>query len=120
MAGVRRDIPDVLAAMDALALPSLSEGLPYVVLEALAMERPVVASEVNGVPEILTGETGVMVRPKDSEALASELQRLHDKPELAKHMAKAGRARVLAGFSVKRMVERWSTLYDELCLEKTS
>ncbi len=70
--GVRDDIADILAAADLCVLPSLSEGFPFVLLEALAMGRPVIASRVNGVSELIEDhKTGLLVPPRDPQALAS-------------------------------------------------
>lgn len=72
--GFRTDIPELLGAADLFVMPSLSEGLPLAILEAMAAELPVLASAVGGVPELIRhGRTGWLVRPGDSAALADEL-----------------------------------------------
>lgn len=115
-AGVRADIPDVLAAMDVIVLPSLSEGLPYVLLEALAMERPVVTTTVNGVTEVVLEdrEGAKLVPPRDPEALAVAVNWVLKDPKRARLMASAGRRRVSEHFSLQAMAKRWSQLYREL------
>jgi len=113
--GWRNDVPEVLRAADVMALPSLDEGLPLAVLEAMACARPVVATPVGGVPEaVVDGETGILVPPDDPEALAAALLRLLRDPELGRRMGEAGRRRVEAHFSLDRFVERVQALYDEL------
>jgi len=82
------DVPLAIAAGDVFVLPSLSEGLPTVVCEAMACGRPVVATAVDGTPEIVRdGETGFLVPPRDPEALARALARVLDDPALAGRMA---------------------------------
>ncbi|MDA2934465.1 glycosyltransferase family 4 protein [Acidobacteria bacterium AH-259-D05] len=115
-AGVKADIPDVLAAMDVVVLPSLSEGLPYVLLEALAMERPVVTTAVNGVTEVVRedGEGARLIPPRDPKALAVAVNWVLEDQTSARLMASAGRRRVSAHFSLETMAKRWSELYREL------
>ena len=112
-AGVRSDMPDVLAALDLVALPSLSEGLPYVLLEALAMERPVVASAVDGVLEVVPADRrgARLVPPRDPEALAAAVEELLAGPAAASRMAREGLERVRSDFSLDAMARRWEELY---------
>jgi glycosyltransferase involved in cell wall biosynthesis len=82
-AGARQDIPEILAALDLFALPSLEEGHPLAVLEAMACQTPVVASAVGGLPEMTrSGETGVLVPPADPPSLAAAIVRLLGDPDL--------------------------------------
>jgi glycosyltransferase involved in cell wall biosynthesis len=82
------DVPLAMAAGDVFVLPSLSEGLPTVVCEAMSCGRPVVATAVDGTPEIVRdGETGFLVPPRDPEALAGALARVLDDPALAARMS---------------------------------
>lgn len=110
----REDVEDVFAGLDAVALPSRSEGLPYVVLEALAMERPVVATSVNGVPEALDGGVGLLVPPRDPKALAEALRTLRRDAPAAFVRAKLGRRRVEKEFSLKAMAQGWRSVYVEV------
>lgn len=115
LTGVRRDIPAVLGAMDLFVLSSVSEGFPFAVLEAMAMERPVVATAVNGVSELVEdGVSGLLAPPGDPRALAGAALALLNEPERAQALGRAARARVAERFSVARMVERTQALYLEL------
>lgn len=117
--GWRGDVPEVMAACDALAVPSLNEGMGRVVLEAGAAGIPVVAARVGGLPDVVRdGETGWLVDPKSPEALAAGLERLIRDPEQARVMGRAGHAHAVPDYSIERMVEKIEALYEELILEK--
>lgn len=112
-AGYRGDVPAILDAVDVLALPSRVEGLPLVLLEAMAAGKPVVASPVGGTPElVLDGETGLHVPPGDEAALARALGRLLDDPDLARRLGRAGRERVVQRYSADTMVDRILEIYE--------
>jgi glycosyltransferase involved in cell wall biosynthesis len=114
LAGVRRDVPLILGALDLLVLPSVTEGLGLILLEAMAASLPVVATAVGGVPEVvLDGETGVLVPPGDPAALARAIADLLRVPERARRLGAAGRERVARLFTVERMVGQISALYQE-------
>jgi len=118
-AGYRPDVVNMLAIMDVFVLSSLYEGFPNAILEAMAMAKPVVATRVGGVPEAVEdGVTGLLVPPRDPEALAKAIIALLQDRERAKDMGRAGRERVERYFSVQRMVARTETLYEELIREK--
>ena len=92
--GLRYDVPELLSAMDVFVLPSYREGMPVVLLEAMAMARPVVATHVRGCREVVVdGETGILVPPGDVPALADAIVRLLGDKELAGRMGRAGRKR---------------------------
>lgn len=111
----RRDIASAFSACDAFALSSLWEGLPYVVLEAMAHSRPVVSTDVDGIPEaVVDGETGVLVPPSDPAALADGLVRVLTDERLRSEMGRAGRDRVEQEFSLPRMVENILAVYSRL------
>lgn len=117
--GIRRDVPEILGLLDLFVLPSLWEGLPISILEAMAARLPVVATRVGGVPEVvLDGVTGLLVPPRDPQALAGAIVRLLGDPELRRRMGQAGRERVREHFSVDQMVRRTEALYEELLKEK--
>jgi glycosyltransferase involved in cell wall biosynthesis len=113
--GYRQDIPDLLASCDLFVLPSLFEGLPLSILEAMAAGKPVVASAIGGTDEaILHGETGLLVPPADPAALAAAIQTVLSNPLLARRLAAAGKARVDREFSVGAMVQRVTQIYEEI------
>jgi glycosyltransferase involved in cell wall biosynthesis len=117
--GLRRDVPRLLAAMDLFVLPSLNEGMGRVLVEAMAMELPCVASRVSGIPDVVAdGETGVLVPPRHPEALARAIGTMLDDPERVREMGRRGRQKVVPAFSVERMVEKLAELYRELLAEK--
>jgi glycosyltransferase involved in cell wall biosynthesis len=112
-AGFRRDVAACLAAADVVAMPSLHEGLGVAALEAMAASRPVVASRVGGLGEVVVdGETGVLVPPSDPAALAAGLARVARDPGLRARYGAAGRARVLAVYSGARMAEGTLACYE--------
>jgi glycosyltransferase involved in cell wall biosynthesis len=114
-AGRRDDVPALLAGADVLALPSRIEGLPLVVLEAMAQGTPVVATRVGGTPEIVVdGEAGMLVEPGDVDALAAALRTVLDDPKRAHRLGEAGRRRVLERFSLEAMTSRVLQMYDEV------
>jgi len=114
-AGQVEPIGPLLLAADACVLPSLWEGLPLSLLEALARARPMVASRVGGVPEVIEdGLTGRMVPAGDAEALAAVLEDFHRKPDVARRMGLEGAARVEAEFTWQRVVESFEEVYDEV------
>jgi glycosyltransferase involved in cell wall biosynthesis len=118
-AGWRRDVARVMAALDVLAMPSLWEGFGLVLLEAMAASRPIVASRVSAIPEIVThGETGLLVPPKDVAALARALLNFLRDPARAKEMGRRGRERLAQQFTVDRMVEQIQAVYDDLVQER--
>ena len=110
--GFRNDPAALLQAMDLFVLPSLSEGLPVSVLEAMAAGRPVVATDVGGNREVIVdGRTGFLVPPGDSSALASRMITLLANSDLAHGYGAEGRSRVCQHFSLERMVRAYETLY---------
>ncbi len=114
-AGWQEDVPGVLAASDLLVLPSLSEGLPFVVPEAMAAGLPVVATRVGGIPEaVIEGQTGLLVEPASPQGLEKAIVSLLDNPERARAMGKAGQARARDKFDVTRMVDETCGVYRDL------
>jgi sugar transferase (PEP-CTERM/EpsH1 system associated) len=117
--GIRRDVPEILALLDVFVLPSLWEGLPIALLEAMAAGLPVVATRVGGVPEVVVdGATGLLVPPRAPEALSKAILKLLQDPDLRQKMGQAGQERVREYFSVERMVEETEALYERLLAEK--
>ena len=119
--GYREDIPELLAACDLFVLPSLYEALGLSVIEAMAAEKPVVATAVGGVKEsVLDGVTGLLVAPKDPEGLAVAISNLLSNRALATRLAKAAKARATEMFSAEAMVNGVTQVYDELLRYKSS
>ncbi len=119
-AGYREDIPQVMAALDVLVLPS-TEPEPFgrVIVEAMSTERAVIAAAHGGpVESVVHGETGFLFPPQDEEALAAAMKQLAQNAELRTRMGKAGRARVLDLYTIKRHVAAFQSLYDEILEER--
>jgi glycosyltransferase involved in cell wall biosynthesis len=117
--GQRRDVPDLLKAMDIFVLPSYSEGVSLALLEAMAAGLPVIASRVGGLPEVVTdGDNGLLIPPKDPEALAEALARLLANPALAKKMGENARRHVREHFSLERLGWEINGIYEELVEKK--
>ena len=116
--GHRSDVPALLAAADLFVLPSLYEGLPVSVLEAMAAQRPVVATAIGGTDEAVTHEAdGLLVPPRDPAALAAAIRRLRTDPALAQRLAAAGRRRVERDFSSVVMGRNVMRIYGEVMRE---
>jgi glycosyltransferase involved in cell wall biosynthesis len=114
-AGMRRDIADVLPLFDVFVMPSLSEGFGIAIVEAMAAGRPVVASAVGGIPEVVVqGETGLLVPPGDPGALGDAIAHLVNHPEQARLMGERGRERARDLFSIESAVKRHEDLYTGL------
>ena len=113
--GYQRDVADWYAAADAVILPSSNEGTPVTAIEALAAGRPVVATRVGGVPDVVRdGVDGYLVGPGDVDGLAGRLAALARDPDLRRRMGEAGRARVLDRYAVSRLVDDVDRLYRSL------
>jgi glycosyltransferase involved in cell wall biosynthesis len=113
--GPRQDVPALMHALDAFAMPSIWEGFGLVLLEAMAAARPVVASRVATIPEVVVdGETGLLVPAGDEVALAEALAQLADDPQLAHRLGQAGQERLRRRFSIDKMVGDTELLYREL------
>jgi glycosyltransferase involved in cell wall biosynthesis len=113
--GERADVPELLAASDVLVLPSWSEALPTVLIEAGAASLPVVATDVGGTAEIVTsGETGYLVPPGDSSAMAANLVKLLQDPERARRMGAAAQERIASRFSLERQAQSMVSLFNRI------
>jgi len=112
--GRRKDVPRLMAALDVVALPSLWEGFGLVLLEAMAVARPIVASRVSAIPEIVAdGETGLLVPPRDVNALAAALIELLRDHQQAAEMGRRGQERLEQEFTVERMVAQTEAVYEQ-------
>ena len=111
----RKEIPKLISVMDVVVHASLREGLPRVLPEAMAMAKPVIAFEIDGISEIVRdGENGYLIPPKDSRKLAEAIIYLLKDKEKAKKMGEAGRAIVDQAFELEVMVKRIGEVYMEL------
>jgi sugar transferase (PEP-CTERM/EpsH1 system associated) len=113
--GARHDVAAVMRALDCFVLPSLSEGISNTLLEAMASGLPVVATRVGGNAELMEeGLTGRLVPRADPEALATEILRYFDHPQLARRHGRAGRDLAEKRFSIEQMVRRYDELYSQV------
>lgn len=109
------DIPGVLSLVDIALLPSLSEGFSNTLLEYMAAQKPIIATAVGGNPEAITHEeSGLLVPPRDSPALAGAITRLLKDRDFAAKLAVNARKRVLEKFSLEKMIENYRRLYKKL------
>jgi glycosyltransferase involved in cell wall biosynthesis len=112
MPGARSNVDEMLAAFDVFALTSKTEGLPLVLLEAMATELPVVSSAVGGIPDVVRHDaTGFLFPRGEREALTRQLVRLFGSPTLARRVGAAGRKSIAQSHSVDRMAESYEALY---------
>ena len=111
--GFRHDVPELLRCLDIFTLPSLYQGLPNVVLEAMATGKPVVATPVDGTKEaVLDGRTGLLVPEKNPAKLADALLSLLRNPMYARELGQNGRNRVKQLFSLETQVKKFEELYE--------
>jgi glycosyltransferase involved in cell wall biosynthesis len=119
--GARTDAPDLMAAADAVCLASDAEGVPMAILEAMALGRPVVATDVGGVSEAVeSGVTGLLVPTNDEAALAAAFLELVADPGLRRRLGEKGRQRYREGFGVDRMVEEYAQVFEDVLEAKRS
>lgn len=116
--GFRQDVKELLYTFDIFVLPSLFEGLPNVVLEAMASSRPVVASAVDGTPEVIVHEkSGLLVPPKSPEALSKAILNLLEREDQGETVGRMARARIEEAFSFEMQFEKFENTYDSLLIE---
>lgn len=119
--GFRRDISELLAACDVVALPSLREGLSIALLEAMAARKPIVATSIGSHRELASqGDIARLVHPADPKALAEGIQRLTADPSLMAHLAAGAQALFTRRYTEDRMLEAYRHLYLDLLARKTS
>ncbi|MBA7541926.1 D-inositol-3-phosphate glycosyltransferase [subsurface metagenome] len=115
LTGGRTDIPQVMNVIDIFVLASLSEAAPIVVLEAMSCAKPVVATSVGGVPEVvINGENGILVSPKDPKAIAEAVLYLLNHQREAKQIGLNGRRRAMEYFDIKKCAQKYRDLYESL------
>jgi glycosyltransferase involved in cell wall biosynthesis len=113
--GARGDVPRVLAALDVFAMSSDSEGLPLVIVEAMASALPVVSTAVGGIPAVvIEGVTGALVPPGNVAALSSAIGALAASPTLGVTWGTEGRRRALAHYSAERMIDDYLAVYERI------
>lgn len=114
--GYRRDVYEFIAHCDILLLPSLHEGLPYTLLEAMTIGIPVIASNVGGLAEALVNmHTALLTPPRDVAALADAILMLCDDTRLRRHLTENARTVRESAYSLAAMTDRYSTIYETLC-----
>ncbi len=118
LTGYREDVPELLSLMDIFTLPTFThEGLPSAVIEAMAMQKPVIASNIRGCREaIVHQKTGLIITPKSTQALANALRQLLKNPDKAKQMGREGRKRVEEEYDLRRVLNRLTDGYRSLGL----
>ena len=118
LAGFRPDVLSVHKAFDIFVMSSVTEGLGTSLLDAMAAGKPIVATRTGGIPEVVVdGETGLLVAPRDHDAMATAIVRLLNDPELRERMGRAGLARVRKHFSAERMVEKTMGVYQRVAMQ---
>lgn len=116
--GYREDVPDILAAADVFALPSLSEGLPMALLEAMHARKAIVASNVGGIPEVVRhGREALLTRPGHSQSVADALGAVARDSRLREHLAKNAAERARAFYTAEVMTAHYERLYREVLRE---
>ena len=113
--GKRNDVQDLLPLADVCVMPSLSEGMSNAVLEYMAAGKPVVATAVGGnLDNVVEGETGYLVPPKDVQSLSQALKKVVENQELRRDMGRAARKRIEEVFAVDSMIKKYEDLYERL------
>lgn len=114
--GPIRNVREFLSILDMFVHPSTHEGLGIAVIEAMSMARPIVATNVDGLAELITnGIEGILIEPNNPNALAAAMSRLLEDPTLGEQLGKHARKRVVDNFSLKTMIHKYEDMYLELC-----
>lgn len=117
--GLRRDITDILSSIDIFVLSSIKEGFPNSLLEAMAMGKPVVATAVGGIPEVINhGTNGLLVKPADIEGLQTALKLLIDDRLMAENLGLAARDFIEKNYGITATARKWEMLYLEVLQRK--
>ena len=111
--GFRNDVPALFAAADAVVVPSTAESFGYVPVEAMASGRPVIASRVGGIPEVVTPDVGFLIQPGDAKGIADAIEDLALHPDKKNAMGRSGPSRA-AQFSLGAMVNNVEAVFNEL------
>jgi glycosyltransferase involved in cell wall biosynthesis len=116
MLGHRDDIPEALASLDLVAHPSYAnEGVPQTILQAFAMEKPVVASNIGAIPEVvIDGKTGLLIEPRRPDLIAHAVIRLYNDESLRLRLAREAKKLVLSEYSLEHMLDKIELIYDRI------
>ncbi|MGZ4898091.1 MAG: glycosyltransferase family 4 protein [Candidatus Angelobacter sp.] len=115
LAGKQSDMPGVYAVMDIFVLPSLNEGLPMTILEAMAASKPVIATKVGAIPTLIrNGETGLLVEARDTDGLRKAIARLLSDPDLCRRMGAEGHDWVSRNYTSEAMALKYRQMYEEV------
>jgi L-malate glycosyltransferase len=113
--GFREDVRALTTCMDVFVLPSLHEGIPYALLEAMSLSKPIVCTEVGGLKEVIENRVdGLLVPPKEPQALSQAVMALLDNPGYAAELGKRARRRIESEFSLDRMAMETCSIYEDL------
>jgi glycosyltransferase involved in cell wall biosynthesis len=116
--GSRRDVPEILSMLDIFVFPSLKEGLPMAVLEAMASKIPVVATSVGGIPKVLeNGISGIIIQPKDSQSIADAIMRIIKNPDDTLLIAQKGFEKIRNDFLSGLMTNKYLNVYKAILAE---
>ena len=111
----QRDVKRILSTIDVLVVPSLLEGFPMIILEAMAMSKPIIATQIDGITEqLVDGKSGILVPPEDADALKTAIQRLMENDRLRNRLGKNARNRVEKDFSIEKMIDETTNVYQSL------
>jgi len=117
--GQREDVPKLLNVLDIFVMPSLNEGMGRAIAGAMASEKPVIASNVGGIPDVVDNKiTGILVPSKSPEALSNAIAYLIKNPEIAAQMGQEGRKKAVKNFGINSMIKQIENLYEELVNRK--
>ena len=115
MTGYREDIPAILSFADLGIISSVAEGIPQFLFQMMAMGKPVIATEVGGIPEIVTsGVNGLLIPPEEPAALAKAMVQVLGDPESARRLGEAGRRLVEQEYTVEKMAEKVYRVYQKV------
>ena len=116
--GARADAVDLLRLFECFVSTSYFEGMPMALLEAMALGKPIVATAIGGVPEVVEdGQTGILIRSRDSKLVTNAIRRLLDDSEFARRLGQNGRMRYEQRFTAAAMASAYQSLYDD-CVER--
>jgi glycosyltransferase involved in cell wall biosynthesis len=119
LTGQQTDMPGVYNSIDIFVLPSLNEGLPMTLLEAMAASRPVIATRVGAVPKVITdGVTGLLVEPADEAGLTNAISKLLSAPDLCRALAEKARMQVGEHYTAPAMAQKYCALYAKVMTQR--